>query len=259
MAKINDHLGRTIEYDDPPQRIVSLVPAITETMYHLGLEKQIVGRTRFCKFPKDKVKHAVNVGGTKDMKLERIKDLNPDLIIAEKEENTKEMVEILEQYFPVFVFEIQKIHDVYQIVEDLGTVTDRKQKASELNAEIHTAFQSLPRMDGSRVAYVIWQNPYMVVGGNTYIQSTLDAMGLINPFINRDSRYPEVTIDELNDAELNYILLATEPFPFREKHLHEFKALVPKAIPVIIDGEMLWYGPKMLEAPHYFERLFNTV
>ena len=122
---IHDHLGRIVNLKHPPKRIISLVPAITETMYHLGLEKEIVGRTRFCKFPAEKIKQAVNIGGTKDIKLDRIHELKPDLIIAEKEENTKEIVETLEQHYPVFVFEVQHFQDVYRMIQDVGSLTER--------------------------------------------------------------------------------------------------------------------------------------
>src|SRR5690625_5476757 len=96
MKSVVDHLGRQVTYKYPPKRIVSLCPAITETLFHLQLQEEVVGRTRFCIHPHDEVETVINVGGTKDIKLERIQQLQPDLIIAEKEENTKEMVAALE-------------------------------------------------------------------------------------------------------------------------------------------------------------------
>ncbi|WP_405097898.1 ABC transporter substrate-binding protein [Oceanobacillus sp. FSL H7-0719] len=252
-----DHLDRMVNLNGKPKRIISLVPAITETMYHLGLEKEIIGRTRFCKFPADKVQEAINIGGTKDIKLERIHELKPDLIIAEKEENTKEIVEILEQHYPVFVFEVQHIKDVYRMIEDLGSLTDRKAAANELINNIQSAFQALPSADGKRAAYVIWRKPYMVVGKDTYIQSLLEEMGFINPFIKADGRYPVVTEEEFLQAELDMILLATEPFPFQEKHFKEFQAFLPNVKPMVIDGEMFWYGAKMVEAADYFKKVWG--
>lgn len=252
---VQDHLGRTVNLQGTPMRIISLVPAITETMYHLGLEKNLVGRTRFCKFPKDKVKQALNIGGTKDIKLDRIHELKPDLIIAEKEENTKEIVETLEQHYPVFVFEVQKIEHIYRMIHDLGKLTERYEPASELINEIQTAYQALPKANNKRVAYVIWKKPYMVVGKDTYIQSLLEELGFTNPFIEAVGRYPVVTVEDLRQAELDEIFLATEPFPFREKHLEEFQALLPGVKPFIVDGEMFWYGAKMVEAAAYFRKL----
>lgn len=248
-----DHLGRTLTYDFPPKRIISFAPAITDTLYSLHLNAEIVGRTRFCIHPKEKVKKAVNVGGTKDMKLERVHALKPDIVICEKEENTKEMVEELEKHFPVYVFEVQTVNDALKMIVDLGMLTDRNEEAFTLKQQITTAFQKIPTLKvAKRVAYVIWKDPYMVVGKNTYIQSLLQRMGFVNPFIEYEGRYPTVTEEDFRHANLDYILLATEPYPFQEKHKKAFLTISPDADPVIIDGEMFWYGVKMLDAVTYF-------
>lgn len=257
MRHFKDHLGRSVTVSYPPKRIISLVPAITETMYHLGLEKEIVGRTRFCIHPKSKVKRVKNVGGTKDIKLERILERKPDLIIAEKEENTKEIVETLEQYVPVFVFEIQSVSDAYRMITDVGKLTNRQIEASNLTDQIEKQFQKLPHSLQKRVAYVIWKKPYMVVGKDTYIQSMLEKMGFLNPFTSFKGRYPSVTEDDLREANLDYIFLATEPYPFRQNHIKEFQQMLPGTIPFVIDGEMFWYGAKMVKATEYFLEKFQ--
>lgn len=256
MKKVKDHLGREISFAFPPQRIISLCPAITETMYHLNLDQAIVGRTRFCIHPQPEVNNAINVGGTKDMHIDRIHNLQPDLIIAEKEENTKEMVAELEQHYPVFVFEIQTFDDALDMIRDLGNITNRTLEAIQMNKEITGKFQMVPNITNIRVAYVIWKNPYMVVGKNTYIQSLLKQMGFTNPFIKYEGRYPVVTEENLREANLDYIFLATEPFPFRDKHLEQFSQLLPRTKPMIVDGEMFWYGAKMIEAATYFKNQF---
>lgn len=257
MLTIQDHLERKITLPHPPNRIISLVPAITETMYHLGLEDKIVGRTRFCIHPKDKVKQAINIGGTKEIKLDRIHELKPDLIIAEKEENTKEIVETLEQHYPVFVFEVKEISDVYRMIMDVGKLTKRESESTKLVESINSEFVKLPNVNGKRAAYVIWKKPYMVVGKDTYIQSLLDKMGFINPFTKMEGRYPTVTEEDFHKAELDCILLATEPYPFREKHLEEFQAMLPDVNPIIVDGEMFWYGVRMTQAAGYFREIFS--
>ncbi|WP_096270914.1 ABC transporter substrate-binding protein [Paucisalibacillus globulus] len=259
MLTITDHLGRTVTFSHPPQRIISLVPAITETMYHLDLENTIVGRTRFCKFPQEKVQKAKNIGGTKEIKLDRINQLKPDLIIVEKEENTKEIVETLEKYYPVFVFEVQKEQDVYRMIHDLGRLTDRKNESNQLVREIQHRFDSLPKVNGKSAAYVIWKNPYMVVGKDTYIQSILTKLGYINPFLSLSGRYPVISEEDFQHANLDYIFLATEPYPFREKHKKEFQAIVPQAKTIIMDGEMFWYGAKMLQAADYFKKTIESL
>ncbi len=259
MKQTIDQLGRTITYSYPPKKIISFAPAITETLFSLGLEKEIVGRTRFCIHPKGVVEQAVNVGGTKDMKIDRIHDLEPDLIIVEKEENTKEMVEELEQHYPVYAFEVQTVADALQMIQDLGMIVDRTNEATTLIENIQTAFHDFPTLyKGKRVAYVIWQNPYMVVGKDTYIQSLLDKLGFINPFTKVEGRYPAVTKEELQAADLDYILLATEPFPFQEKHIPIFAEMLPKTEPIIVDGEMFWYGVKMMDAVPYFKTILPT-
>lgn len=254
MKTVSDHLGRILTYTNPPQRIVSLCPAITETLFHLQLENEIVGRTRFCIHPKEQVRHVVNVGGTKEIKLDRIHSLQPDLIIAEKEENTKEIVASLEQDYPVFVFEIQTINDALRMIIDVGKLTDRSKQALQMIKEIESQWTRLPNVKQKRAAYVIWKNPYMVVGQHTYIQELLNKLGFINPFTNHQGRYPVVTKAELQEASLDYLLLATEPFPFREKHKEAFLTILPNTKPIIIDGEMFWYGAKMIEAAAYFRK-----
>ena len=253
MKTVTDQLGRTVTYPYPPKKIVSFAPAITETLFSLNLQEHIVGRTRFCIHPKGIVEKAVNVGGTKDLKMERIHALQPDLIVVEKEENTKEMVEELEQHYPVYAFEVQTVEDALTMIATLGTIVDRTIEADALVHDIRSAFTAFPKLyEKKRVAYVIWQNPYMVVGKHTYIQSLLAQLGFYNPFIEFEGRYPTVTEAEFRAAKLDYVLLATEPFPFQEKHIPTFEKLTNGAKTVIVDGEMFWYGVKMLEAIPYF-------
>jgi len=259
MKTFIDHLGRTIQMPFPPKRIVSLAPAITETMYHLKLGEQVVGRTRFCIHPQPEVERAMNVGGTKDMKLERIKALDPHLIVAEKEENTKEMIEELEKYLPVFVFEIQTYEDALTMIKDLGTITNRSLEANQTIITIEKKFTPLQRRQNLRVAYVIWKNPYMVVGGNTYINSVLSKLGFHNPFASSEGRYSEVSEEDLRAANLDYIFLATEPFPFSDKERNHFQAILPKTKALIVDGEMFWYGSRMIEATDYFKQTLLTL
>lgn len=259
MKQITDQLGRKLSYSYPPQRIISFAPAITETLFSLDLRKEIIGRTRFCIHPKGIIEQVVNVGGTKDMKIDRIHELQPDLIIVEKEENTKEMVEELEQHYPVYAFEVQTVAGAMQMIKDLGTIVNRTDEATKLIHHIQTAFTDFPSLyKGKRVAYVIWQNPYMVVGEHTYIQSLLDKLGFVNPFIEFAGRYPTVTKADLQAADLDYILLATEPFPFQEKHISIFGDMLPTTKPIIVDGEMFWYGVKMIEAVPYFKTILPS-
>jgi len=256
MKTVTDHIGRTTTYNFPPKRIISLCPGITETLYSLQLDPEIIGRTEYCIYPKDKVNNASVVGGTKEINTAIIRELKPDLIIVEKEENTKDIVEVLEKDYPVYVAEVQSIPDAHRMITSIGDLTNRNAEADRLVAKIQTAFLALPQLKGKRAAYVIWNEPYMVVGKDTYIQSVLDGMGFINPFLSMKSRYPIVTVKDFEDAKLDYVLLATEPYPFDEKHKDMFQKMMPKATPIIVDGEMFWYGARMIKAAHYFKQEF---
>lgn len=257
--EVTDHLGRNVQYQYPPQRIVSLCPCITETLYALGLEKKIAGRTKYCLYPADKTKEAAVVGGTKEIDKMAIARLNPDLIITEKEENTKDIVESLEKNYPVFCAEVQSIADAYRMIEDMASLTDREQEGKKLIADIKKEFASLPDMEGKRAAYIIWRNPYMAAGKHTYINSLLGEMGFINPFVSLEGRYPVLTEKDLREAGLDYIFLASEPFSFQEKHKREFNEMVPGAKVEIIDGEMFWYGAKMKEAARYLRKFMHRL
>jgi iron complex transport system substrate-binding protein len=254
--KVIDQIGRTVEFSYPPKRIISLAPGITDTLYSLHLKNEVVGRTRYCIHPKEHVQLAVAVGGTKQINLDKIRELQPDLIFAEKEENTKEMVEILEKEFPVYVAEVQSVQDAYRMITELGELTNRKLVADELQTFIQAGFQSLPSVQGAKAAYVIWKKPYMVVGNNTYINSLLEQLGFENVFSTFKDRYPTVTEEDFQKAELDYLFLATEPFPFKNKHLVEFSEILPGVKTIILDGEMFWYGPRMIEAAGYFKKIF---
>src|SRR5699024_5121089 len=192
MRRMVDALGRNVTYSHPPERIITLDPAITETLYHFGLDEEMVGRTRFCIYPEDKVKNAVNVGGTKQIKMERIHELKPDLIIAETEENTQELVEELEKYYPDYVCEIQTVEEGIHLIKELGDLTGCTHIAAVTHDKVQSAFNALPQIAPVRVAYMIWKRPYMAVGRDTYINHTLEKMGFINPFAEYDDRYPIV-------------------------------------------------------------------
>ena len=259
MRKIHDDLVRLVTYNYPPQRMISFDPAITETLFYLGLEKEVVGRTRFCVHPSGQVENAVNVGGTKDMKLERIHELKPDLIIAEKEENTKDMVETLEKHYPVYVFEVQTVDDGLRMIDKLGQLTDQGTAANALHSDITAQFTHLPKANGKRIAYLIWKKPYMAVGRDTYINHLLENLGFVNPFAVSSDRYPIVTESDLQEAKLDYLFLSSEPYPFRTKHHDEFSAFLPDVQPVNIDGEMFWYGARMLQAAKYFQHFMKNL
>lgn len=256
--EVADHLGRKVVLPKSPKRIISMCPAITETLFSLGLTKKVVGRTKYCIFPKGTVDQVPIVGGTKEVNLEKVKEIQPDLIFAEKEENTEEMVKELEKIAPVFVLEVKSIQDAYRLITTLGEVTKTTVNANLLLASCQKSFQSIQSKNKGKAAYVIWRKPYMVVGGTTYINDVLQLMGFQNPFTNEESRYPEVTREQLANAKLDKLFLASEPFPFQEKHLSEFQSFLPHTKILLVDGEMFWYGSRMLVAGEYLAKLVEN-
>lgn len=259
MSLTTDHLNRSLSPPSDPQRIVSLCPSITETLYALGLGAKIVGRTRFCIHPEPEIAQATRVGGTKGIKYDRLHALRPDLIIAEKEENTPEMVERLAQDYPVFVVTVEQVGDAHRMIRDLGTLTGTQSQAQALLTDIQAAWQHLPTLPRAlRVAYFIWQSPDMVVGRDTYIQSVLARLGLQNVFLSAPGRYPTVSEAQLLAAQPELVLLSSEPFPFQAQHLARFQALLPQAHVSLVDGEMFsWYGARMHPAAAYLRQLIE--
>jgi len=255
MSIFYDQTGRAIELSGHPKRIISVVPSQTELLFYLGLDKEVVGITKFCIHPANKFKTTTKVGGTKTLSIKKIKALNPDIIIANKEENDKEKIEELSEFCPVWISDISTLNDAIDMIARVGVLVGKDATATLLVKSITKKFRALkPSALKPKVAYFIWRKPYMVAGKNTFIDDMLQKCGFINAF--EQERYPEVYAGNLVDAEPDLILLSSEPYPFKERHIDEFKALLPNARIEIVDGEMFsWYGSRLLKAPEYFAEL----
>ena len=255
MPVFTDQLNRLIELPSVPKRIISVVPSQTELLFYLGLANNIVGITKFCIHPATQFKTTTKVGGTKQLDLELIKQLNPDLIIANKEENERSQIEELMQLYTVWISDISNLDDAREMIAGVGQLVDRELEATNLNQLIASRFAQLTFTKTTlKVAYFIWRKPYMVAGKNTFIDDMLNRCGLQNVF--DMERYPEITKDSLIAANPDIVLLSSEPYPFKQKHIDEFKAILPQAKVLLVDGELFsWYGSRLLEAPVYFERL----
>lgn len=255
MVKLfTDQLNRKITINYPPRRIVSLVPSQTELLFDLGLDGAVVGVTKFCTHPAAKVKPKTKIGGTKNFRLDVIRELNPDLIIGSKEENYLEGIQALEKEFPVWMSDVFNLEAAYQMITSIGETTDTTEKAIQLVNEIKQGFESLPKKKPSRVLYLIWKSPWMAAGKNTFIDSMLSQNGWINAV--DTTRYPELTNEQIQALNPDVILLSSEPFPFKERHLNELRALVSKTEIQLVDGEVFsWYGSRLLEAVKYFEKI----
>jgi ABC-type Fe3+-hydroxamate transport system substrate-binding protein len=253
-----DQTGRKIILPSTPQRIISLVPSQTELLAYLGLSRQVAGITKFCIHPSEWFHSKTRIGGTKQLKMELIHQLKPDLIIANKEENVKEQVEELANHYPTWISDVNNLEDAYGMIDSVGKMTGKEKEAALLINDIRQAFGLLsPSSKKLRIAYLIWRNPYMTIGGDTFIHSMLKAAGFENMY-GHTTRYPEVTIDELKNAGCERLFLSSEPFPFNQKHIDELQPLLPDTKIVLVDGEMFsWYGSRLLLAPEYFLRLLE--
>ncbi|GAB4198808.1 MAG: helical backbone metal receptor [Bacteroidia bacterium] len=256
-----DQLNRKIEIPQyPPQRIISLVPSITELLAELGLENQLVGITKFCIHPENIFRNKEKIGGTKNLNIEKIKQLNPDLIIGNKEENVKEQIEEISKYFPVWMSDVNTYEDAIKMIKEIGQLTNCSQKASLLISEIENEFAKLSLsshiLKNKRVIYLIWYRPYMAVGNNTYIHDILSKIQCTNA-CNGKPRYFEITPDEIKQLNPDYVLLSSEPFPFNQKHKAELESHLPDTCKVLlIDAEVFsWYGVKMKYLPDYLLHL----
>ncbi|MFI5137468.1 MAG: ABC transporter substrate-binding protein [Sphingobacteriales bacterium] len=259
MPVFYDQIGREISLAAPPKRIVSVVPSQTELLFYLGLDQEIVGITKYCIHPADKFKTSAKIGGTKQLDIAGIKALKPDLIIANKEENDQSQIEELMMFCPVWVSDINDLSGAVDMIEKLGVLVNRESAANALSGLIKGRFDSLTMLQSPlRIAYFIWRKPYLVAGRGTFINNMLQKCGFTNAF--EQGRYPEVDAAMIADALPDVVLLSSEPYPFKEKHIAEFKALLPSAVIKVVDGELFsWYGSRLLYAPAYFEGLINLL
>lgn len=253
-----DHLGREVSLDGCPKRIISLVPSQTELLFDLGLNDEVVGITKFCVHPEEWYRSKERIGGTKQLHLDKIRALNPDLIIANKEENNKEDIDVLSAEFPVWVSDIKDLDDAFHLVTDIGELICKSAEADELTGKIRDEFLSYEKEVAGRqkkkAIYLIWSNPDMVAGNDTFIHEMLNKCGFEN--VIREKRYPELSTCEFDEPD--FILLSSEPFPFGQKHIEAYQKKFPNSRILIVDGEMFsWYGSRLLKVPAYFRELLQ--
>ncbi|PSL43784.1 substrate-binding family protein [Chitinophaga niastensis] len=254
-----DQLNRQITLAKPPGRIISLVPSQTELLYTLGLDEEVAGITKFCVHPSTWFRSKTRVGGTKNVHLDIVRQLAPDLIIANKEENLATDIQALMAEFPVWVSNIQSLEDAYDMIASIGAITDRAAQAAALLTEIKSGFAALvPAAVPVPTAYFIWRNPWMVAGGDTFIHDMLRVCGLHNVFGDQ-MRYPSIEAAQLASSGCKLVLLSSEPYPFKEKHMAELQEILPDARIQLVDGELFsWYGSRLLEAPAYFQSILSN-
>jgi ABC-type Fe3+-hydroxamate transport system substrate-binding protein len=258
-----DQLNRNITLNSKPRRIISLVPSQTELLHFLGLDTEVIGITKFCVHPKSWFLNKTRVGGTKKLDIEKIKLLQPDLVIGNKEENLKEQIEEIEKFAPVWVSDVSNLDDALEMIAGIAKLIDRSEKAAKLILDIQNEFRNLEEKVSAvtspkTVLYFIWHDPYYCAGTDTFISEMIRRCGLKNAIDMH--RYPELTNMQIAQISPDYIFLSSEPFPFKEKHITEMKAIAPHSKIILVDGEMFsWYGSRLRLSPKYFINLVSTL
>ena len=244
-------------------RIVSLVPSQTELLSYLGLEEEVVGITKFCIHPDKWFRNKTRIGGTKNINIKKIHQLSPDLIIANKEENIKEQVEELSEKYDVLVTDVNNFSEALNMIADIGALAQREESASNIILKLNEGFRKLKNsfLDRKKIpaAYFIWKDPYMVAGGDTFINEMMQYCGLENVFADH-KRYPKITLEEIKEKKVELILLSSEPYPFKEKHKEEIQKQVGVIKVELVDGEMFsWYGNRLLNSIDYFQTFVQNL
>ena len=260
-----DQMNREISVQFPPKRIISLVPSQTEFLYDLGLKNEIIGQTKFCIHPEQMRKQNTIIGGTKNLKLELIAQLKPDLIIGNKEENEQVQIEYLMQHFPVWMSDINTMDDAYEMMQKVAEMVHKTNEAEAIIQQIKTDFNQLKTMvneheNSQKIAYFIWRKPYMVAAKNTFINHLIETLNFENVFADNSERYASVTENDIIDKNPSIIFLSSEPYPFKQKHISELQNLLPMAKIILVDGEMFsWYGSRLRFSANYFKELLNQL
>ncbi len=250
-----DQLNREIELSKNPLRIISVVPSQTELLFDLGLDEEVIGITKFCIHPTEWFRSKTRVGGTKNLNLDRIDELQPTLIIANKEENDQHQIEVLAQKYPVWISDIQTLDDALEMIKKVGLLVNKEARANVLIDSIQAnRNQQQIKKTKLSVLYLIWYNPVMVAGTDTFINNMIEEAGFEN--IVTKTRYPVLTNEEIKALNPDVVLLSSEPFPFKEKHIQEMQLILPNAKVKLVDGELFsWYGSRILKSFEYFRAL----
>jgi ABC-type Fe3+-hydroxamate transport system substrate-binding protein len=252
-------IGRELTVPKEINSIVSLVPSITEFLYHIGLGDKITGRTVFCTEPKDLVINAKNIGGTKKVRYADIELLNPDIIICNKEENSEEIVDTLSQKHCTWVSNIKTLDDAYKMMLDLGKLFNKTSDTRLLVEEIKNSFENSKIYKQYTCLYLIWRKPYMSVGNDTFIHHLMSKAGFYN-ILRGETRYPELEAEQIAELRPEVVFLSSEPYPFSEKHIEEIKNILPASKIIMVDGDLFsWYGSRLRYSQPYFNELQRRI
>ena len=257
IRTFKDQLGNFVTIPFPPSRIVSLVPSQTELLSELNLFPEVIGITQYCVLPTHWSKVKTIIGGTKDFDIRKILDLQADLVIGNKEENQKELIETLMLNVPVWMSDINSLTDAIDMIEMVGGITNRAHEAKLIATSVQNSFNLFQPIVHTNltILYLIWRKPWIGVGSNTFIHSMLEKIGLKNSLLPIE-RYPELSSDDIANLNPDYVFLSSEPYPFKEKHAAEVRAMCPSSRIMMVDGKMFsWYGSRLTKAVDYFRSL----
>lgn len=258
MVSVTDSSNKTVSFSVPPQRVVCLIPSITETFFDLGLGDALAGVSKFCNHPAGGVLNKIKVGGQKDPDLEKIKAIDPDLIIMNREENKPEHIEFLSRYYRTWVTYPRSFRDAGKLILDIGTVFNVGTKARAYADRVRKTADELSLRNGQKIKtlYLIWRNPWMSINRDTFIHDTLSVHGMDNVFARNSQRYFEITDQDIQAANPEIIILPDEPYRFKEKHITEFSHIPVSAVRdrsiFLVDGTYFcWYGTRTARASEY--------
>ncbi len=262
--KYIDATGRALLLPHTPQRIISLVPSLTELLDDMGMERQLVGITRYCVHPPHYKVTKTIVGGTKKVKFDQIKALKPDFILCSKEENTSEMVAELEKIAPVYVSDVNSLQDALDLIKELGLLFDRRTQAAhiidKINFRLHEFQQTIKDTRIKKVAYFIWANPWMVAASNTFIDDMLRICRFENAYAKYD-RYPEIKIKRMRIiADPEILFFSSEPHDFTDDEVYEVLRSNKKVLTIYVDGQYFsWYGSRLIKAFDHFMQIHKKI
>jgi len=256
VMESTDQLGNRIRLNKIPKRIVSLVPSQSEFLWDLGLQTELIGITKFCVHPEPMFKSVMRVGGTKNPDLEKIRSLQPDLIIGNKEENEKMIIEQLSREFPVWMSDVNTPEQALDMMQRVSNLLGKETEGNKIiEASKHSLNKSKGLFHGESVAYFIWNEPYHFAGSETFIHSVLTHAGFKNVFFDRP-RYPGMSLEDLGALHPEFCFLSSEPFPFNVEQAARVQEVLPETKVVFVDGEAFsWYGSRLIYLHGYLAHL----
>ena len=252
QSLITDALGRQFQFSEPPRRIVSLVPSLTETLFDLGVGESVVGVTDFCIFPPNSL---TRLGGTKNPRVHAVRELAPDLVYVNVEENLPHHAEAMRQFAPVLATHPKSVDDVVELICMLGEIHDRADRADHLAEMIST--EAARPSPAFRFAVPIWKNPWMWCGGDTYVSDLVCSAGGIN-VIADEERYPKHDVSEVLSHQPDVIFLPDEPFVFRQEDSAMLLQAGTSRVVGPFPGHLFtWHGSRTLLGLRYLREVLG--